>query len=338
MHQTRIVAALTCSLLLAAAQSPRADVRTEERNLVKFEGALGRVVNIFGGKAAKEGIKSTTSVQGDRKATMIDQNGQIVDLREEKIYDLDLKKKTYRVTTFADLRRQMEEARRKAEEEARRADQQTSEPAPDPNQKQIEIDFKASETGQRKTINGFDAREVVLTVTMREKGKTLEESGGLVLTTDTWLTAVIPAMKEIAEFDMRYAKQLAGPMLAGASPQEMGAALAMYPGLQDAIAKVRAESVNMSGTPVLTTMTAESVKSAEQLAAEAKRREEDSKPAASGGVGGLVGGLARRAIRKPDDASKPRATFMTVTNEVLSVTTSVAAADVAIPAGFKEAK
>ena len=39
-----------------------------------------------------------------------------------------------------------------------------------------------------------------------------------------------------------------------------------------------------------------------------------------------------------DEGSKPRATFMTATIEVLKVVTDVTPADVAVPAGFKENK
>ena len=45
--------------------------------------------------------------------------------------------------------------------------------------------------------------------TVREKGKTLQQSGGLVLTTDTWLAPKIEALNEIQEFDRRYALKMA---------------------------------------------------------------------------------------------------------------------------------
>lgn len=340
MNRARIAAALALCLLCVSAREVRADVKADEKGLVKFEGTLGRVVNLFGGKAAREGIKSTVAVKGDRKATLSDSSGQIIDLNEEKIYDLDTRRKTYKVTTFAELRRRMEEAQRKAEEDARReqARGKPSEPAGDPNQKELEVDFDVKETGQKKAINGFDTRQFIVTITLREKGRTLEAGGGMVLTTDAWLAPTIAAMKEIPQFDARYGEKLQGPVMAGASAEEMAAALTMYPGLKDALARMRAESVNMDGTPILTTLTVESVKSADQLAAEQKQAEE-SKSTSSGSVGGLLGGLARRAAKK-DDAAGPRAraTFMTTTNEVLSVATTVAAADVAIPAGFKETK
>lgn len=338
MNRTRIAAALALSVLFVSAHQVRADVKTDEKGLVKFEGALGRVVNLFGGKAAREGVRSTVAVKGDRKATMSDTTGQIIDLNEEKIYDLDVRRKTYKVTTFAELRRRMEEAQRKAEEDARKeqAKEKTSEPARDPNQKELEVDFDVKETGEKKTINGFDTRQFLITITLREKGKTLEESGGMVLTTDTWLAPTIAAIKEIAQFDQRYAQKLAGPMIAGASAEEMAAALAMYPGLKDALARMRTESVKMDGTPILTTLTVDSVKSAEQLAAEQKSAESSS--SSGSGVGGLLGGLARRRAAAKDEGPKARATFMTSTNEVLKVTTAVAETDTAVPAGFKENK
>ena len=338
MTRISVAATLTAALLALSAQSISADVKADERGHVKFEGGLGRVVNIFGGKAAREGVKSTVAVKGDRKITVNDQTGQIVDLAAEKLYELDVKKKTYKVTTFAELRQRMEEARKKAAADAAKAqDGKPAEAPPDQNAKEIEIDFSVKETGQRKTINGFDTHQAIMTVVLREKGKTLEQAGGVVVTSDIWLAPRIAAMQEVIEFELRYAKALYGPMIAGASPEEMAAALAMYPMLKDGLARMRDEAVKLDGTAILTTTTVEAVKSEEQLAAEKKSTEAEARPSVSGGVGGLVGGLARRATQK-NEPPKPRATFMTMTNEVLKVTTDVAAADVDVPAGFRESK
>src|SRR5256885_7692764 len=119
MSRARVVVVLTICLVALSA-SLRADVRADEKSHVEFAGALGRMVNLFGGKAAREGVTSMVAVKGDRRARVNDVTGQIIDLGEEKIYDLDMKRKTYRVTTFAELRRQMEEAHEKAEEDARK--------------------------------------------------------------------------------------------------------------------------------------------------------------------------------------------------------------------------
>ena len=325
-------------LVLAASPAIRADVRSEEKSKIEFTGMLGRMVNLFGGKGAKEGTVSTVAVKGNRKATFNDTTGQIIDLGEEKIYELDMKKKTYKVATFAELRRRMEEAKARAEQNAQKEQPRDKAAEPAPKENNVEIDFDVKDTGQKKVVNGFDAHQVVMTITVREKGKTLEENGGLVLTADEWLVPRIPAMKEVADFDIRYAQKLYGPMIAGASAQDMAAAAALYPMMAPAIAKMRAEGVKMDGTPVMTVLTFEAVQSAEQAAAEQK----ESKPSASGGLGGIAGGLMRRATQKKsaesDQNQKGRARVMSSTTEILKVVTDVSASDVAVPAGFKENK
>lgn len=344
MNRTRTTIALSAALLALSSYSLRADVRSDQKAQVQFAGMLGRMFNMFGGKSAREGVTSTIAVKGDRKATTSDTTGQIIDLGEEKVYDLDLKKKSYTVTTFAELRRRMEEAKKKADENARKeAGREKDKPAAaDPNAKQVEIDFDIKNTGVKKAINGFDTHEAVMTITVREKGKTLEQGGGMVVTSDMWLAPKIAAMKEIADFDMRYAQKLYGTMIAGVSAEQMAAAIAMYPMMKQALGKMSAEGGKIEGTPIQTTTTMDAVKSADQIAEEAKAGDNnDGKPSASGGVGGLLGGFAKKMAQKKaggDDANKDRATFMTMTSEVLKVVTDVTAADVAVPAGLKENK
>ena len=349
MNRTRYALALAVSLALASTSALHADVRSDQKTKFQLAGALGKVVNFFGGKAARDGVTSTVAVKGDRKLTMNDSTGQIIDLAEEKVYDLDIKKKQYSVTTFAELRRQMEEARKRAEEEARKEQPAAEKEAPktDPNAKQYDVDFEVKNTGEQKEINGFATSQSVMTITVREKGKTLQESGGMVLNSDMWLTPSIPAMKEVAEFDMKYAEKLFGPMMSGASAQDMASAMAMYPAMKPALEKMAAEGRKLQGTPVLTVTTIDAVKSAEQVAAEQSSASSSSSSGSSTptGVGGLLGGLGKRmAQRKSNDAPAPpaaqkdRVTVVTTTSEVLKVATTVSADEVAVPAGFKETK
>lgn len=353
MSRSRIAVALVACLAVGSTAALRADVRSDEKTKFQLAGALGKVVNFFGGKSARDGVTSTVAVKGNRKMTMTGQTGQIIDLSEEKIYDLDAKKKSYTVTTFAELRRQMEEARKKAEEDARKAEAEArseKQDAPaerDPNAKEYEVDFDIKNTGEKKAVNGFDSQQSVMTITVREKGKTLAQSGGLVMTSDMWMTPSIAAMKEVQEFDLKYFQKLYGPMMAGASPQDMAAAMAMYPMIKPAMERMAAEGSKLQGTAVLTVTTVDAVKSEEQMAAEAKSGGDS---ASSGGsapasVGGLLGGFGRRmAQRKPkeDEAAaagaRNRANIMTTTHEVLKVATTVTAEEVSIPAGFKQEK
>jgi hypothetical protein len=326
----RTIRCLFVALILVALMVPvSAAVKTEEKTQLKFSGMLGRVVGLFGGKAAKDGVVSTVAVTGQRKARLNDTNGQIIDLSEEKVYDLDLKRKTYTVTTFDELRRRLKEAQAKAQEQAQKADPEEKKKAEQAAQ-DVDVDFDVKETGQRKSVNGFDARQVVATVTVREKGKTLEDSGGLVLTSDMWLTPTIQTLQEITDFDRRYWEKIAGPMVGDF--EQMAAALAMYPFLKNALARLEQEKGKTDGTAVMTTVSVDAVKSKEEMA---KPESSESAPTS---LGGLLGGLGRRGGSKPATENPARSTFMTSTHEVLRVSTDVADADVAIPAGFKERK
>jgi hypothetical protein len=318
------VFAVALPLVAFAAAPVGADVKTRERTQVKFEGMLGRMVGMFGGKAAKEGIESSTGVKGNRKATMSDVTGRIVDLSEEKVYDLDVHKKTYTVTTFDELRRRMREAEEKAKQDAEK--QQPGEKQPQKPEKELEVDFDVKETGQKKQIAGYDTHESVITITVREKGKTLEEGGGLVMTSNVWLGPQVPQMKELAEFEMRYWKQLQGPDAAAMSAEQMAAVLAMYPMVKNAMERMAKEGSKLEGTPFETTTVFEGVKSPEQVS-------QQQQQSSGGGISGM---LARKMIKK--DEPKPRATIFTMHNETLEVATSVSAADLAIPPDFKEKK
>ncbi len=327
-----------CGIVLAmlAVAALSADVKTQQKSQVKFAGTLGSVVNFFGGKAAREGVTETVIVAGNRKATIKEDNAQIIDLAEEKVYDVDLKGKSYKVTTFDEIRRKMQEAQDRARKDQERTEQRQAEKP----EKEMQVDLDVKETGQRKTINGFDCRQFITTVTVHEKGKSVQESGGLLMTADSWLAPRIPGMQEIIDFDMRYMQKITGINPAGAAEQ-MAAALAMYPGLKDAMARMQASNVKMDGTPIQTTTTVDAAKSAEQAAQEKDQKAKEDQPSASGGVGGMLGGLGKRLARKKEDQPSgdkdpSRATIMTINHEVLSVSTSVDPSQLAIPAGFKQ--
>ena len=316
--------------IVALCASPAlADVKTRDKTQVKFEGFLGRMMGMFGGKAAKEGIVVTNAVKGDRKSELNDSNGRIVDLKEEKVYQLDVKKKTYEVVTFEELRRQLREAQEKAEKEAKNAPKEERDPQQEKPAREMEVDFDVKETGQKKQIAGYDTREVVMTITVREKGKTLEDGGGVVMTVDSWMGPQIAALKELTDFDIKYWKALQGTEAMGLSAEQLAAVMAMYPLMKPAMERMQKEAPKLQGTPLASTTTVEGVKSKEAAA----QQQSSETPKSVGGLGGLI---ARKMAKKDDSASGNRATIFTAEHETQEIQTSVAADDVAIPAGFKQ--
>jgi hypothetical protein len=316
--------------LLALVPGPAwAEVKTREKTHISLGGMIGKVFNMFGGKAAKEGDVSTTAVKGNRKATMNESTGQIIDLAEEKVYNLDMKKKTYEVTTFDELRQRMREAREKAEKDAAREQGKEEKAEKAEPQKEYEVDFNVKETGQKKQLAGYDTHEVVTTITVREKGRTLEDGGGIVLTADSWLAPHIAALKELADFDIKYWKQLQGPDAMGMSAEQLATVIAMYPAVKQAMERLQKEGTKLQGTSLATTTTVEGVKSKEQAAQQAESGK------SGGGLGGM---LARKMAKKDNDATSGRAMIFTSEHELQEVQTAVTAADTEIPAGFKEKK
>jgi hypothetical protein len=334
MKRGSVIALFMSCMLFIASAVLQAEVKTEEKSQFKMEGFMGRMMGMFGGKAAKEGLVNTVVIKGNRKVTMSGDTGEIIDLDEQKIYNINYPKKAYQVLTFEEMRQRIQ----KAQEDAVKATKEKSKEAK-PSEKQMEFDFSIKESGQKRTINGYDCREVVMIITAREKGKSLEEGGGMVMTSHLWIGPRIPALKELSDFDQRYAKVLGNILGMGGSAEQMAMATAMYPGMKDMIGKMQVESVNMEGAQILTEMTMESVRSAAQMAQEPKQESESSITS----VGGLGGMLGRRLGRKKEadaDPNKPknRSTLITMNHELLKVVPSVPPEDLAIPAGFKEKK
>ena len=159
---------------------------------------------------------------------------------------------------------------------------------------------------------------------MREKGKTLDEAGGLVLETHLWMTPTVPALQELNAFRQRYAERIYGPMMAqAAASPNMTQALAMYPQMKDAMAKLAAEGKKLSGTPLLTEMVFV------VAAPPGSQTSQQAEPAP--GLGGLLGGLGRLRGKKNDApatapaaaASAPgRAQVLTTTTETLQLAPS----------------
>jgi hypothetical protein len=333
--------AMAGALSIAVSSFAEGGVKTEENTKVQLGGILG----MFGGKAAKEGIVTTTAVVGERRLIRGGDSGQIVDLAEQAVYDLDFKKRTYTVTSFAELKQRFEEERAKAEKEAQKArEQQASkqakqakqaeQPAEDAEAKELQVDFEFSRTAEKREIAGHEAKLVILRATVHEKGRSIQQVGGLLFRNDLWLAPKLAELGELEAWNTRYAQKMAE--VYGVAPgsatsaQQMATLLTRYPGAMQAMQKLRAETekVDLEGTAVSTTLTLTAIKSAEQVA---KAEEEGLK--ADTGVGGF---LAKQMFKKAaGDPADPRTMLLTSARELLRVTQEATAADVALPAGFK---
>ncbi len=333
---------LVASFACAAATTTLAAVKTEQKTTMKFEGGLGRVMGLFGGDAAKDGLVTTTVVAGDRMYTSSDdRRAQIIDLAEGRMYDLDLRDKKYEVTTFDELRERIEEMRERARKQAPPDAPSRQADGDGQPQREVEVDLDVQRPGDTREFSGRQAELVVTTVTVREKGRTLEDAGGIVMTARSWNTDDVTGMQEILDFQRRYAEALGEIFGFESSAEQMTSAMAMFPGLGEAMKRFQEEGVQAEGTAMLTEMTFENVKPKAEVAAAPAPAPEPEQPRRGrfGGLGGLGDRLGRSIGGGGDadaDAGKPRSTIFETTSELLNIDTNPDTTLTVIPADFEE--
>lgn len=325
---------LTSLLLALSATLALADGTVQQKTQVKLGGAVGAIANVFGGRATHEGIESSVAIKGNRKATRTGGRGEIVDLGEEKVYRVDYDEKTYEVVTFEQLRKQFEEQRARAERNSDKTSKDSKNEGPE-----YEVDFDVKETGKKETINGFATKQTIATVTVHEKGKTLAEAGGFVLTSDMWMGPTIAAMAEIASFDRKYFTKVYGSSISSAEMTSAAALLATTPAFAKAM-KVFAEKRSaFEGTPIRTNLTFETVAGPGGSTESASSSDSSPSSAASAIVGGLMNRMKRRQAEKNAETAKAsgpeRSALFTSTNEILSASSTTPAELVSL-AGFKK--
>ena len=336
-----LVRAVVVSLVaaLAVPAAALAGVKTEERTQVQFTGLLGGLMSHFGGKAAKEGLVNTVAVVGDRRLTLNEETGEIVDLAEGKVYELNVKDRTYEVATFEEIKKRFEEQREKAQKEAEKAQkeqakQNKQEPPKEGEAPEFEVDVRVSRTGEKRTIAGHEAAQWITRISAYPKGSSLQQSGGMAIVSEQWMAPGVPELAEIAAFNLRYAQKMADVFgfdaaRMKASAEQMAALLAAHPGLVQALEKMKTEGAKIEGTPLATIFSINLIRSAEEVA-KAEKSDQDI----SGGVSGF---LAKRLMKKAaGDPTQPKQALMTSTIEMLKIATDASAADVALPAGYKQ--
>lgn len=329
------VAALAAVAVVVSVVSVGAAFKKEEKSKLKMGGAMGKVMGMFMGRQMRQGIVTTVAVKGDRKLSRSGDTGQLIDLAAEKVYDLDFKKKTYSVLTFEQVRQKMKEQQEKMQKQM--ADMK-AEQEKHKGEKMPEYDFTVSTkaTGEAKEINGFQTKQLITTITMTPKGQTPEQGGAMTMTLDQWMAPTIAGAKEETDFELRFLKKIGLLDL----QQEMAQAAAMYPGIVDMMKRAKVEGAKIEGTPIYSVSSFGTILSPEQQKAQEQQADSDS------GGGGLTGMFAKKMFKrkKADDASaegdasasKDKAAIITMTNEVLSASSEVTDADVALPEGFQQ--
>lgn len=229
----------TCFAIVSAlATAPAFADFTYEQTARITGGSMVRLMKMVpGGGKALEPQVSTHLVKGNRMATITARGISVVDLDKETMTEIDLEKSTYAVITFADFKLAMEAMQKKMAQRAKQGEAN------------MEVTFDVKETGAKKNIGGFNAREVLLLISMAVKDpKHPEQVGKMEMNSDMWLAPAVAGYDEVRQFGIRMGQKL------GYSEESMrmGRMAAMQPGMSEGLAKLAKESSKLEGIPVMT--------------------------------------------------------------------------------------
>jgi hypothetical protein len=322
-------------------------------------GAMAGMMKVAGAfsKQAREPMRSTVMVKGDRMATVSGERINVIDLNKETLTDIDLQKKTYAVLTFADMARALEKMSEKLK--GSQADTSASADA------SFKVDVK--NTGASRAINGIDAKQSILTVNMETTDKKTGNKLDMVIATDMWMAPSMPGYEEVRNFYMRMAQKMAWTPSSGF----LNAMAAQQPGLTKGMAEASKEMAKLDGIPMLqiVRMGGAGTGMAGNADSAAAQQEQQQPPPPSvkeaagqaatgaalgrsrlGGLAGGLGGLGRKkkqeeqpqaqaqpAPEQPTAAAAPPGTLMELTTELTSFSSAaVDGAKFEVPAGFKQ--
>ena len=334
-----VVAVLSATCLLA-------DISYEQTSRMTG-GMMAGMMKIAGAfsKQAREPIRSTVLLKGNRMATLSAQSGHVIDLDRETITEIDFQKRTYSVITFA----QMAEALKQMEAQLKSA-----------KGEQPEMNVKASlkETGQTKQFSGVNAREFIMTLEMEGTDQQTGQKGAMVVTADMWV-AQQPGYDQVRQFYQRMAQKLA--WTPGGGMFTMGRS-----DMARAMADLQKEAAKLDGVPVYQVVKmgfkgeagqaaqAGQAPPAPQPQAQPQAQEQPSVGGALGRLGGRLGGLGGLGRRKkaeqpaeqpaPPPESAPAAAQPDVSGALMEMTTELTSfstgpvdpSKLEAPGGFKQ--
>jgi hypothetical protein len=245
-----VVSGAACMMTMSIAH---ADITYEERIAVEGAGLMA-MANMSG--------TTTTSISGDRARIENDlqmqsrlvrmfardagQTTEIVRLDQDKVYDVNPKKKTYSEVSLADKRAEMA----KAMDQAKQA--QEKQPAPTGmDESQCEwsdpkVDVK--KTGAKATIAGYNAEQTTIVATQSCKDKKSGAVCDVQLSLDQWLAPSMEMSTEQMKFYQAYAEKMG---FSGASAKDVTQrAETMFGRYKGIWTEVAAKMKNSKGYPV----------------------------------------------------------------------------------------
>jgi len=257
--------------------------------------------------------------------------GDFIDLAAMTTAQIDHKKKTYTVTPiekWADMQKDAQNAQ-KGNPEAEKQESKI---------RIVKSEFKVEDTGETKTINGFECKKYVALWTVEWENTETGDKGTDRLETATWTTPMTADLQAAQAEELAFSKAYLKAVGIDARDFQKDVLGTQWIGLLAAFDPVNGQ----------TTMKAEPGKFASEMgkikgfpivvdgkySPMPKFKKTESEPSVGGGIGGkLIGGLLKKKA-DPEEEKAPAVSFYT---EITALTVSALdPATVQLPAGYKQ--
>ena len=297
--------ALTVTLSLAVLLPARADF--SYTTTAKSTG--GMMAGFAAAGAGGPGAPRTTRhfVKGDKMKIDSGDSAFIMDFGAQTFTRLDHTRKTYTVTPFSQIGATV-------------------------NKAGLEVQVDVKDTGARKSINGFDARQVIFTMDLDAPQMRQQAGGGnmkMRMTTDMWISSDVPGAQELRSFYQKAGNHNPWEaMMGNAGGNES---------MRRAMAGMQKKMSEIGGVPVLQIMKMSTAgndarmgQGDQQMAAARAKIEEMQKQ------GGPQAEMAAKMLAQMGGGAAGAALFELTTESSNFSTGPIATSEFAVPAGYQQ--
>jgi hypothetical protein len=342
-----------------AAGTARADLTIERTTSVNGVGAMAFAnmsgtskTSIAGNKSRSDSdMKMQSKIVGFLARNSVGPSAEIVLLDDDKLYHLNVNKKEYTEATFEQIRAQMQ----KMSDQTNSSEDNKQPSAVDQSQcLWLPAKVTVTNSAERAQFAGKDAQRVTITATQPCQDKETGAICEIALVLDQWISTDFAESSEARKFYSAYASKMGFDISNSQDASERAKALfAQYKGVWTEVAN---KMPGVKGYPVKSSFTlgigGAQCKNSDSQQSQPSQTD-DSSPSPGGIAGAVVGKLGGLFQKKKDPADAPAAppapavepvalppgdvALMTVSSQVVSVSTDAVSADVFIvPPGFKK--
>jgi hypothetical protein len=341
-----------CVVGVLAGAAAQADVTMQEKmslsgaGMMKMANMTGTTTTVISGPRAR--TESVLTFESAMMRTFAPGGGnhiEIVRLDEDKIFQLNAKKKTYTETTFAEQRAQMQQAMEQMNKGQASQTQATS-GVDESECEWSEPKSEVKKTGEKALIGGFQAERVQITASQSCTNKKDGSVCDFGLEFDQWYAPGFEAGAETLSYQKAYAEKLG---LGTASSRDFSeraqSMFGRYKGIWSELG-TRMAQLDMKGYAVKSGFSLGIGGPQCKNMQAAQGQEGQQTPGGLGGaLGGALGGMFKKKQEPAQQAAPPPTMagglmpLMSMSNELVSISRDSAAAGAfEVPADFKKTK